>query len=240
MSKNIKYLLSTLSKSHPWHGVDVGEGAPQVVKAYIEIVPSDSVKLELDKATGHLHVDRPQPFSSLCPTLYGFIPKTYCDKRVGKLAARKTSRKGIKGDQDPLDICVLTEKTFAHGDLFVTAKVIGGLRMIDKGQADDKIIAVLQNDLVYGQAESLDDLPKGIVDRLSHYFLSYKRPPGEKSESSTVQIEGAYGPADAFEVVRLSMADYTEKFGTEEERWSELRSILVGETKAPKKKRRTR
>ncbi len=228
MTDEFKHILSTLFKSHPWHGVDVGERAPELVKAYIEIVPADSVKLELDKATGHLHVDRPQPFSSLCPTLYGFIPKTYCGKRVGKLAARKTNRRGVKGDGDPLDICVLTEKTFGHGDLFVTARVIGGLRMIDKGQADDKIIAVLENDVTYGQVREIKDLTQGVIDRLCHYFLSYKRPPGEKQESSTVQIEEIYGAEDAYEVIRLSMTDYTEKFGSEEDRLDALRSILLG------------
>ncbi|MBZ0187599.1 MAG: inorganic diphosphatase, partial [Candidatus Obscuribacterales bacterium] len=71
-------LLSTLFKSHPWHGVSPGSDAPELVRAYIEIVPTGAVKLELDKATGHLHVDRPQRFSSMCPMLYGFIPQTYC------------------------------------------------------------------------------------------------------------------------------------------------------------------
>jgi inorganic pyrophosphatase len=238
MTDNFKQILSTLFKSHPWHGVDVGERAPEVVKAYIEIVPSDSVKLELDKATGHLHVDRPQPFSSLCPMLYGFVPKTYCGDRVGKLAARKVARRGIKGDGDPLDICVLTEKTFAHGDLFVTVRVIGGLRMIDKGEADDKLIAVLENDVTYGQIKDVSDLPKGVVDRLKHYFLSYKRPPGEKSESSTVQIEAVYGAAEAYDVIRLSMADYSDKFGSEEDRLEALRAILAGTISGTKKKKR--
>lgn len=236
MTDTFKQILSTLFRSHPWHGVDVGERAPEVVKAYIEIVPADSVKLELDKATGHLHVDRPQPFSSLCPMLYGFIPKTYCGTRVGKLAARKVARKGIKGDKDPLDICVLTEKTFAHGDLFVTARVIGGLRMIDKGEADDKIVAVLENDVTYGHAEDIKDLPHGVVDRLRHYFLSYKRPPGEPNESSTVTIEAVYGAADAHEVICLSMADYSEKFGSEEDRLEALRALLLGTIAGAKKK----
>ena len=82
----------------------------------------------------------------MCPTLYGFIPQTYCGKEVAARCAEKTGATGIQGDGDPMDICVLTEKAFAHGSLFVRAKPIGGLRMIDGEQADDKIIAVLEKD----------------------------------------------------------------------------------------------
>ena len=234
MPDEFKKVLSTLFKSHPWHGVDVGPKAPELVKAYIEIVPADSVKLELDKATGHLHVDRPQLFSSRCPTLYGFIPKTYCDKRVGKFASLKTKRKGIEGDHDPLDICVLTENDFAHGDLFVTARVIGGLRMIDKGEADDKIIAVLESDVAYGQMHDIKDVPKAVVERLCHYFLSYKRHPDEKAASSMVQIEAVYGRSEAQEVIRLSMSDYDDAFGTEEQRLADLRDILLERVNQPR------
>ncbi|MBS1994392.1 MAG: inorganic pyrophosphatase [Cyanobacteria bacterium SZAS LIN-3] len=239
MTADLKHLLSTLFKSHPWHGVDVGDNAPELVKAFIEIVPGDAVKLELDKATGHLHVDRPQLFSSLCPTLYGFIPKTYCGKRVAKLASRNTARKGITGDLDPLDICVLTEKTFTHGDLFVNARVIGGLRMIDRSEADDKIIAVLENDVTYGHARDLTDLPQGVVQRLSHYFLSYKRPPGMTDGDTVVQIDQVYGREAAYEVIAQSMSDYDEKFGSEDERLAALGAALLNAAakskKAPKK-----
>src|SRR5438552_2654211 len=65
-------------KSHPWHGVPIGPEAPAVVTAYIEIVPTDTVKYEMDKQSGYLKVDRPQKFSNICPTLYGLIPQTLC------------------------------------------------------------------------------------------------------------------------------------------------------------------
>src|SRR5205807_2109798 len=124
-------LLAILFQAHPWHGVALGSDAPGILNAYIELVPSDTVKYELDKASGHLRVDRPQRFSSLCPTLYGFIPQTYCGDAVGELCCERVGIEGIKGDGDPMDICVLTEKAFTHGDFFVRARPIGGLRMID-------------------------------------------------------------------------------------------------------------
>jgi inorganic pyrophosphatase len=222
-----KTLLATLFKSHPWHGVSPGESAPEVVVSYIEIVPPGEEKFELDKSTGHLHVDRTQRFSSMCPTLYGFVPQTYCGDRVGKLASDRTGRTSLKGDGDPLDICVLTEKAFAHGDLFVTVRPIGGLRMIDHGDADDKIIAVLENDIVYGAIQDLSQVSPGVIERLKHYFLSYKRPPGETADKGVVTIDEVYGRQDAQEVIRLSMADYEETYGTEDWRLEQLRQMLT-------------
>src|SRR5215210_6281586 len=144
----LEHLLGTLFQAHPWHGVSAGKDAPAILNAYIEIVPTDAVKYELDKASGHLRVDRPQLFSSMCPTLYGFIPQTYCGTHVGQLCSERTGLEGIKGDGDPMDICVLSEKAFTHGNFFVRAKPIGGLRMIDGMEADDKIISVLEADVV--------------------------------------------------------------------------------------------
>ena len=111
-------LLGVLFQAHPWHGVDPGTNAPNTVNVYVEIVPTDVVKYELDKPSGHLRLDRPQRFSSLCPTPYGFIPQTLCGDTVGELCSERTEVAGIKGDGDPMDICVLTEKTIDHSNFF--------------------------------------------------------------------------------------------------------------------------
>jgi inorganic pyrophosphatase len=199
-------------QSHPWQGVSPGEDAPALVNAYIEIVPTDAVKYELDKASGHLRVDRPQRFSSMCPTLYGFIPQTFCGQEVAALCAQRTGRGGIQGDRDPMDICVLTEKTFAQGSFFLHGRPIGGLRMIDHEQADDKIIAVLESDLAYGHIEDLDGCPQGLIDRLKHYFLSYKQLPGDAPKK--VEIVGVYERAEALDVINRSLRDYRKEWGT--------------------------
>jgi inorganic pyrophosphatase len=200
-------------QAHPWHGVSPGTHTPAVINAYIEIVPTDPVKYELDKATGHLRVDRPQRFSSMCPTLYGFIPRTYCGREVAELTQQRTARSGIEGDKDPMDICVLSEKTFAHGSFFLRARPIGGLRMIDGSQADDKIIAVLEDDLAYGRIHEIDDVPAGLVDRLKHYFLSYKQLPGD--EPKKVEITHVYDRTEALDVIARSLRDYNNEFGEE-------------------------
>lgn len=204
-------LLGLLLRSHPWHGVAIGADAPAVVTTYIELVPSDTVKYELDKATGLLKIDRPQKFSNVCPTLYGFIPRTLCAGRVGAFCAEKTGRAGIVGDGDPLDVCVLTEKPIPRGDILLQAIPIGGLRMIDSNQADDKIVAVMRQDAVYGGWQDLADCPASLVDRLRHYFLTYKEPPA--STEHRTEITHVYDRLEAHEVIVRSQEDYKAQFG---------------------------
>ena len=217
-------LFKLLFQAHPWHGVSPGGKAPAELSAYIEIVPTDPVKYELDKGSGHLRVDRPQRFSSMCPTLYGFIPQTFCGDEVAALCAERTGLTGIKGDGDPMDICVLSEKAFAHGSFFLQAKPIGGLRMIDGHQADDKIIAVLTADVAYGHLEDISACPKGLVDRLTHYFLTYKQLPGEAPRR--VEIAAVYNREEALDVIARSIRDYRQGFGEPNNRIAQLRQLL--------------
>lgn len=205
MQKDIKH-KSQPYKSHPWHGISIGASAPDILTAFIEIVPTDSVKYEIDKESGYLKIDRPQKYSNQCPMLYGFVPQTYCGSEVGKYCGNKVSRDNIIGDGDPLDICILTEKTITHGDIIVQAIPIGGLRLIDKNQADDKIIAVLKDDSVYGNIEYIADAPKELIDRLRHYFLNYKRSPDQNT--SVVEITDIYSANIAKEVISCSQLDY--------------------------------
>ncbi len=197
-------------RSHPWHGLILGEESPEVVNCYIEMVPTDTVKYELDKTTGLLKVDRPQKYSSLCPTLYGFLPQTHCGDLVAGHCIKKTGKKDVVGDNDPMDICVLTENVIPRGDIFLRAHPIGGFRLIDGGEADDKIIAVLLGDFVYGKIRDIQGLHEGLVERLRHYFLTYKDAP--ERINSKVQITHIYGAEEAHEVIRLSHQDYLNKF----------------------------
>jgi len=191
-------------RPHPWHGLDPGEEAPRIVNAYIEITPFDLMKYEVDKATGYLRVDRPQRTSSQPPALYGFIPQTYCGERVRRLAPGCD-----RGDGDPLDICVISERPITHSEVLLRARVVGGLKLVDRGEADDKIIAVLDGDYVWGEARELGDLPGALLERLEHYFSTYKLVPGAPP---TISIVGRYGFEAAAEVIRASMEDYREAF----------------------------
>ena len=193
-------------RAHPWHGVSMGKDAPRVVTTYIEIVPTDTVKYEMDKLTGILRMDRPQQYSNVCPSLYGFLPRTLCAERVGALCSERTGRPAIQGDGDPMDVCVLTEKEISHGDILVQAIPIGGLRMIDGNEADDKIIAVLSGDAVFGSLKDIAECPAPLVDRLRHYFLTYKQGPDRAAR--IVEITNVYGRDEAHEAIRRSVQDY--------------------------------
>ncbi|MEW6469575.1 MAG: inorganic pyrophosphatase [Bacteroidota bacterium] len=196
-------------KAHPWHGISAGEEAPELVTAFIEIVPTDTIKYEIDKQSGYLKIDRPQKFSNVVPSLYGFIPQTYCAENIAALAADRSGKQVAKGDGDPLDICVLSEHTIAHGDILLKAIPIGGFRLLDKGEADDKIIAVMKGDEFAELWKDLSDCPAYYVNRLRHYFLTYKNLPGE---ASTCEITNVYGREEAKEVIMKAMADYRFHF----------------------------
>jgi inorganic pyrophosphatase len=190
-------------RPHPWHGLEVGAGAPDLVNAYIEITPFDLVKYEIDKRSGFLRVDRPQRTSSTPPTLYGFVPRTLCGTAVAAVGGLE------QGDGDPLDICVLSERPINRAEVILQVHVLGGLLMEDGGQADDKIVAVLKDDAIWSEARNLNDLPARLVERLQHYFLTYKMRPGEKPSVAVRQI---YGVERARQVVQAAMQDYRQAY----------------------------
>lgn len=192
-------------KAHPWHGIPIGDNAPEEITVFIEIVPRDTVKYEVDKATGYLKIDRPQQYSNVVPANYGFVPRTYCGGNIAALASKNAGRRVEKGDGDPLDILVLSEHHIPRGDIILKASPIGGFCLLDGGEADDKLIATLVGDKIYGSYTDISELPDGIMDRIKHYFLTYKQLPGEPQRCEIVHT---YGREGAFEVISASIADY--------------------------------
>ncbi len=191
-------------RPHPWHGLEVGPTPPSIVHAYIEMCSFDTVKYEVDKETGYIKVNRPQRSSSFPPTLYGFIPKTLSGKRVQELM------KGAKkGDGDPLDICVLSERPINRMDIIANTRVVGGFPMLDNGEADDKIVGILENDPLWANVRDISELPQALIERLRHYFMTYKLTPGQKAD---VSIAEEYGREHAEKVVRASIMDYDEEY----------------------------
>ncbi len=197
-------------RAYPWHGVDVGPDAPETVNTYIEMLPTDTIKYELDKESGLLKVDRPQKFSSMPPMLYGFIPRTYSGSKSAEYCNKKTNRTDIVGDGDPLDICVLTDRPISNSNILVPAVVVGGLRMIDNNEADDKIVAYLKGDIIYSGWEDIVDIPGELLERLRHYFITYKDIPGK--EKHLAEITHVYNKEEAYEVIRCGRKDYDNKF----------------------------
>ena len=195
----------SLHRPHPWHGLSLGPEPPARVHAYVEITPFDTLKYEIDKESGYLRLDRPQPSSSIPPAPYGFIPMTYCGPRVAALSAGTT-----RGDGDPLDVCVFSERPINRAEVLLTANVVGGIRTTDGDEADDKIIAVLANDLVWGEVREVAELPVALVDRLRHYFRTYKM--RGAAPTTSVEVHEVYGRERALGVVEAAAADYRERF----------------------------
>ncbi|MEZ4938003.1 MAG: inorganic pyrophosphatase [Crocinitomicaceae bacterium] len=216
-TKELKHVIDILGmrfKSHPWHGIELGNDFPNLVNSFIEIVPSDKIKYEVDKESGYLIIDRPQKYSSYPPALYGFIPKTYCGDKTAAYCMEATGRTGIVGDEDPIDIMVITERQVDHGDIIAQAIPVGGFRMLDGGESDDKIIAVLKDDQAYGNIQDISELPSAIVDRLKHFFVTYKDLPGNPTK---VEITHTYGAEEAKKIIELTAQDYADKYGDAKE-----------------------
>jgi inorganic pyrophosphatase len=193
-----QYLRATFAKNktrkmsfNPWHEVSYGEKIPEIVNAIIEIPRNSRAKYELDKATGLLKLDRVLYSSVYYPSNYGFIPRTYCD------------------DNDPLDILVLSQIEMQPLCL-VEAKVIGVMRMLDQGEADDKIIAVCANDMSVAHINDISELPAHFIKEMRHFFEEYK-----KLENKVVKIEEFQGARLAKKIIAHSINDYKAKFGKE-------------------------
>jgi inorganic pyrophosphatase len=196
-------------RPHPWHGLSPGPRFPEILQAYVELTPTDGVKYEIDKISGYLKVDRPQRFSNFCPTLYGFVPRTYCGDQVAAYTIAGAPFVD-HGDGDPLDICILTDRPVSRGEILLEARPVGGLRMVERSEADDKIIAVLIGDPTYGDIVDVSQVPRAVVDRLRHYFLTYKTIPGESS--ATITVDPVYNAMEARAVLHAARADYIAKF----------------------------
>lgn len=193
-------------RRHPWHGLRARQdGSPEdLVQVYIEMTPADVVKYEVDKASGFLMVDRPQRTTSSPPALYGFIPRTYCGDEVARLCPDADV-----ADGDPLDICVFSERHITRADILLRARVLGGIQMIDGDEADDKIVAVLDGDNIWGDVTDIADLPGIKIERLQHYFSTYKLQPGKHVN---IKVDHVYGREEALRVIAAAEKDYWDTF----------------------------
>ncbi|WP_294822817.1 inorganic diphosphatase [uncultured Flavobacterium sp.] len=173
---------------NPWHDVSFGDDSPKVVNGIIEIPKGTRAKYELDKESGMLKLDRVLFSSVYYPANYGFIPRTYCD------------------DDDPLDILVISQIDIVPMCI-VSAKVIGVMRMIDGGEADDKIIAVAEGDPSVSHINDISELPQHFISELQSFFEDYK-----KLEKKTVKVEGFQNNILACQIVQKAIEDYSDKF----------------------------
>lgn len=178
---------------NPWHHVEYGNDAPEIVNAIIEIPQGSKGKYELDKKSGLLKLDRVLFSAVYYPANYGFIPQTISD------------------DGDPLDILVLSSID-VDPLCIIEAKVIGLMRMVDDNEKDDKIISVAKNDISLNYINELKDLPPHTTIQLKRFFEDYK-----KLEHKHVIVEKFFGKKEAYRIVKNSISRYRKEFGINEE-----------------------
>jgi inorganic pyrophosphatase len=179
--QQVKYI------EHPWH-ISIGDNAPQIVKAVIEIPENTRVKYELDKSTGLLKMDRVLYASIYYPLNYGLVPQTYFD------------------DGDPLDILVMCSLEI-HPLCIVDAKVIGIMHMQDENGIDDKILSVAANDPAFHHINDITDVAAHQMNQLKHFFKGYKT-----LENKKVEVGNMFGRDKACECINHSMELYKQKF----------------------------
>ena len=173
---------------HPWHDISPGKNIPEIVSAIIEIPKGSKGKYEIDKASGLIMLDRVLYSSVHYPANYGFIPQTFAD------------------DKDPLDILVISQIELPQRCL-VEAKVIGVMRMKDKDEVDDKIIAVAQKDIAVNHIESLEQLPPHTTVEIRRFFEDYT-----KLEHRKIEIEQFFGKEKAYEIIMRDIDMYYQRF----------------------------
>jgi inorganic pyrophosphatase len=172
--------------THPWHSVSLGKGAPSTVRAIIEIPMGSKQKYEIDKESGLLMLDRVLSSAVFYPANYGFLPQTYCD------------------DKDPLDIFVLGQAP-AQPMCIMNARIVGAMKMIDGGEADDKILAVHEDDPQFKHIETLEQVNPQVIKEIDQFFRTYKA-----LEKKVVEVKNWVGKSEALQIVKEA-ADFYQK-----------------------------
>jgi inorganic pyrophosphatase len=173
-----------------WHGVPLGENAPEEINTIIEIPKGSFNKYEIDKSTGLIALDRANYSAAPYPFDYGFAPQTYWE------------------DNDPLDVVVLTTFPLNPG-ILVRVRPVAMIDMVDDGESDVKILAVPVDDKRWEDVHDLSDLNKHALREFQHFFETYK---ALKGKPAPVEVRGMLGRKDALAAVEKAVALYKEKF----------------------------
>ena len=158
----------------------IGDRAPEVVEAIIEIPLEGINKYEYDKKLGVFRLDRNLYSPVHYPGDYGFIPST------------------LSEDGDPLDVLVLVDAP-SFPSCVMQVRPIGVLGMLDQGVPDEKILAVGKNNPRYNDVWNYSEIYPHILKEITHFFSIYKDLEGKR-----VEIKGWKDVHEARKVVMES------------------------------------
>ena len=182
---------------HLWHDLATGTNPPDVLNAVIEIPKNEQNKYELDKELGIFRLDRVLHSAVHYPGDYGFLPRTLAE------------------DHDPLDVLVaMTEPVFPG--CLIEVRPVGVFYLVDKGENDEKILAVPLRDPWTREIMDLGDLASHTLREIEHFFLVYKELETERERQQ--ESRGFGDAAAARRIIGECMARYREKYGVPESR----------------------
>ncbi|MBZ0293385.1 MAG: inorganic diphosphatase [Anaerolineae bacterium] len=171
-----------------WHELSPGPNPPEIVYAVIEVPKGSRNKYEYSKRAGVIKLDRVLYSSLHYPGDYGFIPQSYF------------------ADEDPLDILVMVNAPTFSGCV-IEARPIGMFKMIDRGEADYKILAVPATDPNFNEYHDLNDIPNHFPNEVMHFFMTYKQ-----LEGVSVENQGWTGAEEAKAQIMKSLKLYHDTF----------------------------
>ena len=174
---------------HLWHNLSPGPDVPRTVYAVVEVPKGSRNKYEYSKTAGVIKLDRVLHSPLHYPGDYGFIPQTYYD------------------DHDPMDILVMMNEPTYPGCV-IEARPVGMLRLIDKGEQDDKILAVPATDPEFDDYSDLSNLPRHFPNVVEHFFKVYK----QLEKNSIVESKGWADAAAAQAAIVRALSLYREQF----------------------------
>jgi len=166
------------------------------INAVIEIPAGTNEKWEVTKPDGKLELEhkkgKPRIVKYLgYPGNYGMIPETLMSESVG-------------GDGDPLDVLLIGAPVM-RGKV-VKGKLIGVLKFSDRGERDDKLLAVLPETALYevNNISQLDETFPGITSIIKTWFLYYKG-------SGKMIFKGFGSVKEAKEILNIAIKEYQKQ-----------------------------
>lgn len=155
------------------------------INAIVETPKGSRNKYAYDEKRDTVKLKKALPAGMVFPFDFGFIPST------------------IAEDGDPMDILVLTDAPTFPGCL-VECRVLGVIKVEQKKKGEnvrnDRVVAVEIDSRTYSSANTIDELPEGLVKEVINFFASYNN-----VSEDVFNPLGNDGPNEAIQLIKSSI-----------------------------------